>query len=134
MKRWLYKILMLVAVATIMGHNLLPHGHHEEIKSDATHHHQNHHDEAGGNQHSHEDNQEEDHNIFSFAQLDTDFIPSKIQLKGIELPFIYLLTPVIAYYLDLFPTKTKNHFGYYREFPPPESYLSNLPSRAPPSL
>jgi hypothetical protein len=132
MQRWLHKILMLIAVATIVGHNCMPHHHHEEILAVAHHEHQ----EDGGTKthhHDHQENKNEKHNIFSFAQLDEDFIPAKFQVEGFELPVLYLLTPEISFQLKLIISPSKA-FNYYREYPPPGNYLSQLPSRGPPSL
>jgi hypothetical protein len=133
MQRWRQKIVLIVAVATIIGHNCLPHHHHDAIESVA--HHLNHdedHDRQTGH-HDHEQDTEDDHNLFSFAQLDEDFVPVKSQKVNIDLPILYLLTPVITYQMDQLKEQSKNHFGYYREFPPPRNYLSNLFSRPPPS-
>jgi hypothetical protein len=126
----LFQLLMLVAVATIMGHNSLPH-HHHTGKPPAAHHHDHHdHHENSGHHHHHEHN--EDHNIFSFAQLDDEFRPSQFSKVNIDLPFLYLLTPVLTFHLHQVKTKTKTNFGYYREFPPPNFITSHLFSRPPP--
>jgi hypothetical protein len=127
MQRWLHKILMLVAVATIVGHNCMPHHHHDEIKLLF-------HEEVEKNNyhHDHEQNTEDHHSIFSFVQLDEDFIPAKFQIVGFEPPVLYLLTPEISYQLKLITSTTKA-FNYYREYPPPRNYFRDLPSRAPPA-
>jgi hypothetical protein len=123
---------MLVAVATIIGHNSMPHHHHAEIQLLA--HHNDHHDEEGTEaDHHQEQNKKDHHNIFSFAQLDEDFVPSQFNKINIDLPILYLLTPVITYQIDQLKEQSKNHFGYYREFPPPGNYLSDLFSRPPPA-
>jgi hypothetical protein len=128
MQRWVHKILMLVAVATIVGHNCMPHHHHDGIKL------LSHHEEVEKNNdhHDHEQNTEDHHSIFSFVQLDEDFIPTKFQVVGFELPVLYLPTPEISYQLKL-STSTTEAFTYYREYPPPENCFLNLPSRAPPA-
>lgn len=133
MQKWLQKILLFISVATIIGHSSLPHHHHEVIATVAHHHH---HDEkeTGKHQHNDDDSKDEEHNIFSFAQLDEDFFPVKIHHISIELPIVYLLTPVITYHDHLFREKSKTHFGCYKEYPPPGNYRSHLPSRGPPSL
>ncbi len=121
-------------MATINGHSSLPHQHHKEIATVAHH---NHHDEekkTGNHTHDHDDNKDEEHSIFSFAQLDEDFVPVKFQNVSIELPIVYLLTPLITYHYNLFREKSKTHFGSYKEYPPPGNYLSKLPSRGPPSI
>jgi hypothetical protein len=98
MKKWLQKILLFIAVATIIGHSSLPHHHHEEIEA-VTHH--DHHDEEQRTESSHhgdDENTEDEHSIFSFAQLDENFVPVKFQDVSIEIPIVYLLTPAIIYH------------------------------------
>lgn len=134
MQKWFQKILLFIAVATIVGHSSLPHQHHAQIEKVAHH---DHHDEeqgTGTHHHDHDEDRDEDHSLFSFAQLDENFVPVKFQNVSIELPIIYLLTPVITYHYNLFREKSKTHFGLYKEYPPPGNYLLQLPSRGPPSL
>jgi hypothetical protein len=123
---------MLVAVATIVGHSSMPHHHHVDIQALA--HHDDHHKDKGKDTHHHDHEQKEKdhHNIFSFAQLDEDFLPSQFSKANIDLPILYLLTPVISFQLNKLKEQSKTHFGYYREFPPPDNYSSNLFSRPPP--
>jgi hypothetical protein len=122
---------MLLAVATIISHNTIAHHHHEEIKPFVHHDHETHHDN-----HSHDYDSPDDnvngHNVFSFAQLDEDFLPAKYGKLSIELPVIYLLTPVITFELIKLHVSTKTLFGYYREYPPPVWSSHNLFSRPPP--
>ena len=134
MQRWLQKILLFIAVATIIGHSSLPHHHHAQIEA-VPHYHDHEEDhEARNNHHDHDENKDEDHSLFSFAQLDENFVPAKFQDISIRIPIVYLLTPVITYHYNLFREKSKTHFGFYKEYPPPGNYLSQLPSRGPPSL
>jgi hypothetical protein len=117
-KSW-HKILLFFAVVIVIGHGVLPHLHHDEISTIIQHHHNDHHDDH--------------HNIFSFAQLDENFVPSQFSKVNIDLPILYLVTPVITYQIDQLKEQSKNHFGHYREFPPPGNHLSNLFSRPPPA-
>lgn len=124
---------MMVAVATIIGHNTLPHHHHMGmqylIHQDEDHVQKN----TGHDHHDHEENSEGDHNIFSFAQLDDCFLPSQFSKTSIDLPVLFLLAPVIRFQLNQLAERSKIYFGYYREFPPPVDYLSHLFSRPPPT-
>jgi hypothetical protein len=122
---------MLVAVATVIGHNSMPHHHRTEIQLFTNY--DDHHEGAEADHHDQGQSKEDDHNIFSFAQLDEDFIPSQFSKVNIDLPILYLLTPVITCQIAQLKEQSKNHFGYYREFPPPGNYLSNLFSRPPPA-
>ena len=83
-----------MAVATIICHISRAH-HHEQIKSFIHHDHESHHDDHSHDYDSSDDNVN-DHNVFSFLQLDEDFLPSKYGKLSIELPVIYLLTPFIT--------------------------------------
>ena len=111
---------MMVAVAIMLGHNFMPH-HHDT--------------EAPGYYNEHHEDSEQDkdhHNIFSFAQLDENFLPSQSGSINVDLPVAYLPTPLIRYQLRQLKQESKTHFGYYREYPPPAIYLSGRPLRAPP--
>ncbi len=119
-KKRIISSLLLCAFAILFAHSTLPHVHHEAEQAVEKHH--------------HNDEEDDHHGIFSFAQLDEDFVPAKFQLSGLELPVVYLLTPVISYHLQIIANNSKTHLGCYREFPPPDSYLSKLPARAPPVL
>jgi hypothetical protein len=133
MQNWFQRILLFIAVATIIGHNTLPHDHHDQIDKVANHQHEQ--EPGTGAHHEHNDEDTDgEHSVFSFAQLDENFVPVKFQDITIGLPIVYLLTPVITYHSHLFTEKSKTQFGFYKEYPPPGTYLSQLPSRGPPSL
>jgi hypothetical protein len=114
-----YRALLMLAMAILLGHNFTPHHHDIEAL--------NYYDHNEGPEH---DNDE--HNIFSFAHLDENFFPSESCSVNIDLPVAYLLTPLIGFQLRQLQQVSKTHFGYYREYPPPAIYLSGIPLRAPP--
>ena len=120
---------MLVAVATVIGHASFPHHHHNEIQASKQHNHHHNHD-TNHHEHGHESN--DSHNIFSFSQLDKDFLPTQFGNIIIDVPVVYLLTPFITYNIISIKQNTKSHFGYYREYPPPDNFLPDLFSRPPP--
>jgi hypothetical protein len=136
MQKWLYKMLMLIAVATVIGHNTIPH-HHDEFTHEAfTHHHDHHGDESRettSHDHHHEGKNHDNHNIFSFAQLDKDFVNSHGKIC-VDLPIFYLLAPVLTYHVNGLKLSSKNLYAFYKEFPPPGNFSSNLFSRPPPSV
>jgi hypothetical protein len=134
MQKWLQKILLFIAVATIVGHSSLPHQHHADIEMVAYHDHHEKEQGTGSSYHDDDDSKDEEHSIFSFAQLDENFVPVKFQDMSIELPIIYLLSPLITYRYNLFREKSKTRFGSYKEYPPPGNCLSKLPSRGPPPI
>ena len=115
MQKCLHTILFFVAVVTVISHSVLPHTHHHEHA--LTHH----------NVDEHNDHE----NIFSFAELDEAFVPAKFLFTGFELPIVYLLAPEISCLVKLTTTVSKA-FRFYREYPPPNNYFTDLPSRAPP--
>lgn len=133
MTRVFQKIVLLVAIVTVIGHSIFPHFHSDEITVTAEKH--QHHDEqsSGSHHHDNDDNKDNPHSIFSFAQLDDDFIPVNGQFKNFELPAEYLPALIITFLPENYSINTKPHFGWYFEYPPPDDYLYNLPSRAPPS-
>lgn len=128
------KMLLILAVFTVIAHSILPHVHLYDVVAITNHHH--HPDGPAHHHHSHDDHgsQEKHHNLFSFAQLDDDFIPAKGPFKKFELPVQYLSPVAITYLLDTFPVYIKKVFGRYKEYPPPDNYFFNLPSRAPPAF
>ena len=115
MQKCLHKILFFVAVVTVISHSVLPHTHHHD--HEITHH----------NYDEHNDHE----NIFSFAELDEAFVPAKFQFTAFELPIVYLLAAEISDLVKLTTTSSKA-FSFYREYPPPNNYYTDLPSRAPP--
>lgn len=128
------KIVLLIAIVTVAGHSILPHIHHDEISVAI---HQHHHEEQPAGHHPFdEDNntQDNDHRLFSFAQLDENFVPSNGQVKNFELPLTYLPALIVIYQQDVFSVKTKTHFGCYKVFPPPERYFSSSSHRGPPTV
>ena len=133
MKKWMQKILLSISVIVVLGHGIIPHHHHEVIQEITQHHHDDEEQRESKHHHDHDENKDDEHGIFSFAQLDENFVPAKWQHISIELPFLYLVTPVIIYQYNLLKLSSKTHFGYYKEFPPPGNHLPNLPSRAPPA-
>ncbi len=126
------KILLLVAVITVTAHSTFPHVHLDKIMAFVE---DQHHDEhaAGKYHHDHADNSKGDqHNLFSFVQLDDDFIPATGQAKNFEIPSEFLTALIDTYLSNNFPANIKTDFGWYKEYPPPDysCYISSL--RGPP--
>ena len=133
MKKGLQKILLLIAVLTMVGHTLLPHIHHDDIPVAIQDHH---HDEqpAGHPPHDNEDTQDNQHHLFSFAQLDENFVPVTGQINSFELP-ILSLPYLVGIYLSLhLPVNTKTVFGSYKVFLPPDKYYPSSLHRGPPTV
>jgi hypothetical protein len=118
--KWASHLLMLFAIITIVAHNSTAH-HHIEIKSSSPHHH-------------HEQHEENQHNLFSFVQLDEDFLPVQYNQFPVALPVFCLPASNIGIKMKVEKQDYKSHFAYYREeFPPPINRSSNLFSRPPPN-
>ena len=127
----LQKILLLVAVITVTGHSILPHFHHDEIPATINHHHEDEEQPAGKHHHDDDNTKDNQHSLFSFVQLDENFVPAKGQVKTFELPVEYL--PVVITFLSSkFSASTKTHYGWYREYPPPDDYWYISSLRGPP--
>ena len=132
----LQKIVLLVAVCTVAAHNILPHFHFSEMISTV----QQHHHPAQNGQHTHEDGAEQnckDHhpdNPFSFVELDNEFIPAKETFKKNELPVQYLPELLFQSVTERCFIYAKLKYSFCIEYPPPDTYLTNLPTRAPPAF
>ncbi|MDX2046382.1 MAG: hypothetical protein SFU87_06330 [Chitinophagaceae bacterium] len=123
-------ILLLVAVTTVIGHSIFPHIHHNE-ETPILH---GQHDESTPGKHHHDENSNDNrHVVLSFAQMEDSYIPANRLIKNFGLPveFIPFLTAIIC--TDNFPIDTKTHFGWYKEYPPPDNPIRILSFRGPPS-
>ena len=134
MIKMVQKIIILIAVITVTAHSIFPHMHMDDIMALVDNHH--HDEQSYGRHHSHNaDNTKNNHqNLFSFAQLDDDFIPANGQFKNYEVKSAYLPAIIPAFLSDIYPVNTKPHWGWYFEYPPPDDYHDDLPSRAPPAI
>lgn len=106
---------MIIAFSFILAHNLIPHHHHFE---------------AGVKHHHHEG--DHDHNVFSFVQLDADFIPSQNQVNARDfVSFCYLPLNKTVEIVNMYSNPTE--LSDYREFPPPKKHVSAASHRGPPN-
>ena len=139
MQKWLQKIFLLLAVVTVMGHNVLPHHHHEEILSKVSHHH---HDEGTGHHHQDDDKDDSEKDGDSSPFSDYSHSPEfgKVVTKPVNFDEISLKAPVAFIVLQAYVLS----FGSERLpviRPPIENssfsssvYCYCLPLRAPPAL
>lgn len=135
MTKVLQRILLQIAVITVISHSILPHYHHEELPIAVQHHHHDEEQPTGQHEHDDDDNsQKGNHSLFSFAQLDENFVPVKLGDKKFELPVTFLPALVICWLSEKVYNNSQITFGLYIEYPPPDDYLFNLPSRAPPAI
>lgn len=130
MKKVLQKILLIIAVVTVIAHSTLPHYHHDKIT--VAIHQQDDEEQLPGLSH-HDDDKDDHHGLFSFAQLDDNFVPVKSQTNSFELPFTFLPSLIAIYLSDNFPVNTKIHFSWYKEYPPPDKNFPPSSHRGPPT-
>ena len=130
MKKGLQKILLLTAVITVIAHSTLSHHHHDENTVTTQHHGE---DEQPAGLNHHDNNKDDHHSLFSFAQLDENYVPVNSQNNSVELPFTYLPALIVTCLTHNFSTSTKTHFGWYKEYPPPEKNFPSSSHRGPPT-
>ncbi|TWI79011.1 hypothetical protein IQ13_3402 [Lacibacter cauensis] len=130
MKKALQKIFLFVAVMTVMGHHVLPHLHHDKISVDIYHAHDQHLLE----QQPLDNNEDNQHHVFSFSQLDENFVPASSQNKCADVPLTFLPAIMIVCLSTDLPTIVKPPFGSYKVYPPPEKYFSSSSRRGPPTV
>jgi hypothetical protein len=121
MFQWLQKILVILAWTLVLGHNVFPHHHHDEDLVIEHHEHDDH------------DDDDQDHNIFTFGQLDDVFIPGKIEAKVFNdyIPALFIhFVKEFSLALTVFCKKSEYNFKY--EFPPPSTYHHTHSLRGPP--
>lgn len=121
---------MLLSVMTIICHNSIAHHHHEDMKPFI------HHDHA--QQHAvHEDGNtagdEGQHNVFSYAQLDDNYLPSQSGKLIIEIPVLYLITPTLVLQVDKLIAKSTTHIFHHDDDLVSLYFSSSLFSRPPPT-
>lgn len=133
MVKVLQNTILLIAVFTVTAHTFFPHFHFDDIVAfvQDDHHHSDH--QSGTHQHGNTtDDNDHQNSPFSFVQLDEEFIPTNGLVDKIEQPVQYLPVLMVVLLSANYPILTKPKFGRYIEYPPPNDYYYNLPSRAPP--
>jgi hypothetical protein len=92
-------------------------------------------DSKESHHHHQEPEDKNQHRLFSFVQLDDSFIPSG---KGTILKQVTelscLLPVILSFPLGKINAEPRIYFSRYSQYPPPDPYLSLLPSRGPPCL
>ncbi len=115
MNQGFHKIVVLLALLVVMGHSILPH-HHEEHAA-IEHHHDN----------------DPDHNVFSFIQLDEAFIPSKTGCSAnYDSHSPIFISQLNEFNFTLTSFNKKPDYSFEKEFPPPRDYFNILSFRGPP--
>ena len=115
----LAKIFVATAFSFLLAHNLIPHHHHDHFEITQNHHDDDHHD----------------HSIFSFGNLDDNFINAQhnfsINPNSVSLIFLLpdsYLTPQINF------SKCKVDFAFVDESPPPDKHFPSSSHRGPPTV
>lgn len=131
MLKVLQKIMLLVAVTTVVGHSIFPHIHHNEITLG---HDQHHHD--SNSKHDHDDEQnsnDQHHDLLSFAQLEDNYIPAKKLYSTFTVPIEFVAALTIIF-VDNSRVATKTHYGCCEEYPPPDNHFCTSYLRGPPTV
>lgn len=125
------KIMLLVAVVTVIVHSIIPHIHHHEGIF-ITH---QMHDEFIEEAYHHDDENgtDEQHSLLSFAQLDNNYIPANKLINNLEIPVEFIPVLTAIGFADHITVRTKTHFGWYKEYPPPDNKILTLSFRGPPA-
>lgn len=121
-------ICLILSLSVVLAHSIFPHHHH--LVSDQTAHNEDidHHEDAD---HHHHDDESDDHNVFSFGQLEDSFLTGKqvilssIALEAIEIP--------IWSFKIVRPEKSENFCLRDIELPPLLRCLQ-IDFRGPPSI
>jgi len=118
LKKWPY-ILILLSVFIIVSHNIIAHHHHHEIE--ATHH-----------DHNDDTDEDGDHNLFSFGQLDETYIHSNDQVQ-VNNSFVSLFYIQPVFSCNINSPSAKQEFSITEIFLPPDNYCCQSHSlRGPP--
>ena len=131
MKKWVAKILILIATGTIMWHNCIPHHHQIDISFLASHN-KDHEEAVAKDNHKHLEFTKEHndhHGVFSLVQLDKDFVQPSVSKIKVDLPVLYLLTPIITCKLLDLKQESVNHPDHFDELIPFTGYSTQLFSR-----
>ena len=72
MQKWFQKIVLFLAVITVMGHNVLPHHHHEDVHGTLQH---DHHEKQGVGHHHQDGEQDNDEDEDSLPLGDFNHSP-----------------------------------------------------------
>lgn len=131
MKRIVHKLLLLVAVITVTAHGIIPHFHSGHVSLSVQYHDHNLDDYTHTGIHNHDSDDQQ--NDFSLAQFDENYMPVKWKNISVENSFRFLHTSFPVLHSIKLNTELKINISYYRVFPPPDYYSTNLFSRPPPA-
>lgn len=128
---WMQKILVSLAVFTVLGHGMISHHHREDFIITA-HHNQDYHDKNGHNEDDHDTDHRQDHNPFSFKYLAHFYTPSAT-FPLADNTATYCILPTINYGLVSIETIAPFNFVLQNEHPPPLPLHHTISLRGPPA-
>jgi hypothetical protein len=122
MKLWKATFLLLL-FSFVLGHSAVPHHHHVDVpvKKIHDHHEASHHDH---------DNEEDDHSVFTFSQIDAIFITG----KQLTVPILISFIPTVSFTLVVSEEDVTIEYISNDIHRPPLILIPNLTFRGPPSL
>lgn len=121
LKKLAYIFIFLSVVITV-SHSIIAHHHHFETAIEEANHH---HDDGDDDHH--------DHSMFSFGQLDENFIFSHTHTTiSNDVNTTLFLIPVNPLLVTINFSIGRTDFITHQEFPPPEDYFHSASHRGPP--
>ena len=120
LKRLSYIFIFFSVVITV-GHSII--AHHHDFEATESHHHDNGEDD------------DHDHSMFSFGQLDENFIfsHSNFTLSN-DVNTTFFLIPSNPLSVKINFSIGRTDFITHQEFPPPEDYFHSASHRGPPTV
>ena len=107
---------MVCAYAFVLGHGMVAHYHHDDVREMA---------------HHHDEDSEKSHSLFSFGQLDESYIQSNEQVC-LNNNFVFLAVVHTFINLELIGETQKQEFYIAEDYPPDDLYSKSHSLRGPP--
>lgn len=114
-KKFLITFFVLLAYGLVLGHGIVVHYHHDDVREMA----------------HHDDEDEKSHGLFSFGQLDESYIQSSDQVS-LNNNFVFLSIVHTFINLELIGETQKQQFFLGEDYPPDDPYSHSYSFRGPP--
>jgi hypothetical protein len=114
------KIFVAVAFSFLLAHDFVAHHHHDEFEI--------------AQQHYDEDADHHDHSIFSFGDLDDNYLSSQTHFSAAKtiIPLWFLLSENFS--SNNIQEFSNEDFAFAAEYPPPEKFFPSFSHRGPPTF
>jgi hypothetical protein len=128
MKKMLQKMALVLAVFTMVGHSVLPHVHRDHDSDTQI----SHHDDESIENHGGYDHDADQHHLFSFSELDENYVTPNTYFKFFGLTAEFLPQVFSTYVTVFFPSIVERHYKGYVEYPPGQPDFACPSHRGPP--